>query len=416
MDCAQRCTSQDCCAEEPGRTQTQRPPLVQSIKSVFRPRDWSPTSRAVSPQCTVQKHGATDGLTPIAPETPQAERKDAAPADRTPIALGNSQQIARKGVGQDNRAPYHGMYIALKKRSVYSKPKEFTQSKPPHTFPDGAVYVGEWRCKKRHGQGMQVWPNGAKYNGQWADGKTHGDGRFEHGSIYEGEWREGKVHGQGVCIALQGAMYDGQFENDMQHGHGSELWPDGLQYTGQYKHGKKAGQGRFCWSHGRSYEGEFLDNEMHGAGVIRWEDGRQYSGQVTNGKINGSGLFTWADGRSPQSEYADEAIGDDSTLKWPDGHWYEGQWKDGKQHGVGTLFSTQIGEKTTGIWEEGVWVQTATKVRSEVPASRHSCLSIGLRQLMEIKCTHLHAFEKYPEKLLDHMKCRHVRLLDRHLG
>lgn len=46
--------------------------------------------------------------------------------------------------------------------------------KAPHTFSNGATFSGEWIGDFRDGQGTQSWPDGAVYEGQWKADKAHG--------------------------------------------------------------------------------------------------------------------------------------------------------------------------------------------------------------------------------------------------
>ncbi len=66
-----------------------------------------------------------------------------------------------------------------------SNPREFRGS---YTYPDGAVYTGEWYEFYRDGKGIMEWSNGAKYQGQWKRNKKSGKGKFNHhaGDVYEG--------------------------------------------------------------------------------------------------------------------------------------------------------------------------------------------------------------------------------------
>ncbi|MDA9324741.1 MORN motif precursor, partial [Amylibacter sp.] len=55
------------------------------------------------------------------------------------------------------------------------------------------VYVGEFddRC---NGHGTHTWPSGAVYVGEWKDDKQNGHGKMTYasGSIYEGKWLDGE--------------------------------------------------------------------------------------------------------------------------------------------------------------------------------------------------------------------------------
>ncbi|MFP4024562.1 MAG: hypothetical protein ACLFVR_08545 [Thiohalospira sp.] len=58
-----------------------------------------------------------------------------------------------------------------------------------------AVYDGEYKNWKWHGNGVLTWPDGAKYVGEFVDGYIHGHGKYfdaKGNIIYEGEFEKGK--------------------------------------------------------------------------------------------------------------------------------------------------------------------------------------------------------------------------------
>ena len=44
------------------------------------------------------------------------------------------------------------------------------------TFQDGSKYEGEWKDRKKHGQGTLTWPDGRKFVGEFKDDNPHGQG------------------------------------------------------------------------------------------------------------------------------------------------------------------------------------------------------------------------------------------------
>ena len=66
-------------------------------------------------------------------------------------------------------------------------------------YDSGAVYVGEFRDGKQHGQGTYTAPDGYEYTGTWVNGVIDGQGkaRFPNGSVYEGQFAEGVPSGKG---------------------------------------------------------------------------------------------------------------------------------------------------------------------------------------------------------------------------
>ena len=96
---------------------------------------------------------------------------------------------------------------------------------------------------------------------------------YTDGAVYEGEWKDGKSHGQGKCTYPDGAAYEGDWKDDKKHGQGKLTYPDGAAYEGDWKDGKKHGQGKYTYADGRRYEGEFQDDKFSRAREIyfrRW--------------------------------------------------------------------------------------------------------------------------------------------------
>jgi len=70
------------------------------------------------------------------------------------------------------------------------------------TYPDGAVYEGDFFQNQRYGSGRCTWPGGDSYDGQWVGGAPQGTGTATYSSpsgdvVYVGEWIRGVHHGRG---------------------------------------------------------------------------------------------------------------------------------------------------------------------------------------------------------------------------
>ena len=62
-------------------------------------------------------------------------------------------------------------------------------------WPDGRIYIGEYKEDKKDGEGEYEWPDGRKYKGSWKDGKQHGEGLFyiaDKKIWKKGIWNNGK--------------------------------------------------------------------------------------------------------------------------------------------------------------------------------------------------------------------------------
>jgi hypothetical protein len=64
-----------------------------------------------------------------------------------------------------------------------------------YTWPNGAIYVGEFENNEMHGQGTLKWSSGEKYEGAFANGAMHGQGIYtgKKGVVYNADFREGKA-------------------------------------------------------------------------------------------------------------------------------------------------------------------------------------------------------------------------------
>ena len=72
--------------------------------------------------------------------------------------------------------------------------------------------------------GRYNYPNGDVYVGEWRDNKLNGRGTFEKRltGTYIGEFRDDKLHGEGVFTFKRGEKYVGEYRNDLRHGLGIE--------------------------------------------------------------------------------------------------------------------------------------------------------------------------------------------------
>jgi hypothetical protein len=57
--------------------------------------------------------------------------------------------------------------------------------------------------------GVETWPDNAVYEGQYWEGKKNGKGKlnFADGSIYEGEFKMNEICGSGIYIWKDGKKY-----------------------------------------------------------------------------------------------------------------------------------------------------------------------------------------------------------------
>ena len=219
------------------------------------------------------------------------------------------------------------------------------------------VYEGNWLRKKlKHGPGREIYPDGTMFVGNFREGKANGKGRLvkPDGVVYEGEFKNGQANGKGTLYKKNGAKYEGDFRDDMQDGKGTETWEDGTYYEGYYSKNKKHGSGKLVWSQNNYYLGEFKNNLMEGAGEYRWSDGKVYKGSWKQGKMHGKGEFNWPNGSTYKGNYAEDLKHGKGKMSWKDGRVYDGHWKEGLQHGEALYSCKKYSfNPKKSLWENG---------------------------------------------------------------
>ena len=125
-----------------------------------------------------------------------------------------------------------------------------------------------------------------------SDGQVHGRAKvtFPDGAVYVGDFQHGKKHGKGTFTFASGAVYDGEWQDDKKHGKGTFTYPDGRVYAGEYQHGKKHGKGTETYANGNVYDGEWEDGKKHGRGKFTWADGNFELGFYVDNKDSGEGV------------------------------------------------------------------------------------------------------------------------------
>lgn len=145
-------------------------------------------------------------------------------------------------------------------------------------------------------------------------GVREGQGVFSYpqGAIFEGQWKAGKRHGHGYLSTQTGYKYTGQWEHDVPNGKGYESVPSKVSVDGSFEHGMPQGMCVLLYNpHLNNYrfEGEFLNGRRHGKGVVYYDTGDTFMGSFEHGKRHGRGITSrTVNGRDYQ---------------------YETEWKDG---------------------------------------------------------------------------------------
>jgi hypothetical protein len=95
------------------------------------------------------------------------------------------------------------------------------------------TYTGEFKNRKRHGNGILIFKNGDEYTGKFKDNEMDGLGKmiYANGDIYDGEWSNGKPNGYGKMFYKKGGnggnpgdIYDGEWLNGIRHDQGQMVF------------------------------------------------------------------------------------------------------------------------------------------------------------------------------------------------
>lgn len=92
-------------------------------------------------------------------------------------------------------------------------------------YSSGAVYYGETKNGKPHGEGTMTWGKSKTYNGSWMEGKRSGQGVYKmitretdriSETQYEGTWKSDQKEGKGELrvneISLTGTMLESRLQ------------------------------------------------------------------------------------------------------------------------------------------------------------------------------------------------------------
>ena len=128
------------------------------------------------------------------------------------------------------------------------------------------VYTAQYGCvgECANGTGTYYFPSGNRYEGEWKDKKKNGQGTYylSNGERqYEGEWKDDKKDGRGTLFIANGERYEGEWKDGKQNGTGTYYYANGDRYDGGWKDGKQNGTGTYYYANGDHYKGEWVDGE-----------------------------------------------------------------------------------------------------------------------------------------------------------
>jgi hypothetical protein len=173
---------------------------------------------------------------------------------------------------------------------------KFNQSHP--LFAD-AVYQGEWKDAKMHGQGILVFNNGSVYDGQWSEGVQEGEGVWDDKAsrtYYKGAWKHGKFHGVGFMkYRERGEYFEGEFKEAKKNGFGI-LRAANWRHVGTWKEDKFNGLGMHVYENGDVYIGLWENGLREKTGWLIHKNGDTYEGEWHLDKMQGRGGYVFMTG------------------------------------------------------------------------------------------------------------------------
>ena len=174
-------------------------------------------------------------------------------------------------------------------------------------YPNGDIYIGEVKNKKRHGYGTWTALDGSEYVGQWKNGKQNGQGTFKlsNGAIFSGTWKDNLLNGRGSLTYPSGEKYVGEFKNNQFHGQGTLVYENGSSYVGEFKNDNRDGRATFTYPSGNKHIGEWKNDKKEGNGIVLTPSGIKMTGTWKNNKLEGRFTATDIDGTITVYEYKD---------------------------------------------------------------------------------------------------------------
>ncbi len=180
---------------------------------------------------------------------------------------------------------------------------------------DGVAYKFKPGCISGNcfeGNGIKLYPDGMIYLGDFKNGIRNGFGKVYNPdkTIYEGRWVSDKMDGSGVFIDDKGVKRTGVWKENLYVSNGNASNSGSVPPAPGVKSPQRQigcvtgdcvnGYGTYVYSDGSRYIGPFKDSLSHGQGVaIYQKDGAttRYEGMFDRGSVTGRGTYTYADGR-----------------------------------------------------------------------------------------------------------------------
>ncbi|KAG9141862.1 hypothetical protein Leryth_013983 [Lithospermum erythrorhizon] len=239
---------------------------------------------------------------------------------------------------------------------------ESSESTSEKVFPNGDVYVGNFKGVVSNGKGRYSWMDGTTYDGEWEEGKMTGKGKmfFTSGATYDGDFSGGYLHGIGIYTSSDGSVYRGGWKMNSQHGIGRKQYQNSDVYDGCWKEGVREGSGRYKWGNDNMYIGNWKHGQMCGRGVMKFSNGDLFDGSWLDGFRHGTGCY-----------------------RFSDGSYYFGNWTKGLKDGLGTFYPAGHGNLSSRRYSSVKLEDKRKELQSHssLVSSEESMKPIGIRIL-----------------------------------
>ena len=168
-------------------------------------------------------------------------------------------------------------------------------------YSDGAIYDGEWKNGKAHGNGILTLKNNTRFDGKFAENQfLSGTITFPNKDEYTGQLKNGLRNDNQAKYTYKSKndekkQYVGGWKNDKKNDEqgqgkfayilGTVIYENGCTFKGTYKEGNfiEHLECLWEWPDGTQFKGWFGKQKVHNApkryifkGVIKNPNGRQY--------------------------------------------------------------------------------------------------------------------------------------------
>lgn len=255
-------------------------------------------------------------------------------------------------------------------------------------YPNGAIYIGEFKNGEIHGVGVCYYPDGSKYQGEWVFRQPEGTGTktYPDGNIRTGLWKQGQPVDKYGDLENEwktlspAVVQSGCISGNCNDGLGTYGYPDGSKYEGFFKNGQPHGDGVFSYLNGDIYKGSFLFGFPNGKGEMSESGGKTYQGFWKEGEFignkiespsgwgcikgdceSGYGTYLFEDGSVYTGTFFQGQPHGKGILQYKSGDRYDGEVAKSQLNGFGTLILAD-GQEKTGNWENGAFKGEPVKI------------------------------------------------------